>query len=120
MRQQSNKSDSRVMVRSAIRMLIPLEKQLEAIEILKSVRTRIQFEPNCLSSRLYRDVNEERGILVEEFWTDDETMRRHIQSDTYRLVLLVIEMADEFPEIRFETIEHSKGFEIVEEMRIHS
>lgn len=106
------------MIRSTIRMLIPLSKQGEALDILSSVTVQAQFDPNCISSRLYRDVDEGRAIMVEELWTNDKYILRHLQSEVYRRVLLAIEMAEESPEIRFDTIEHSSGFETIKKARM--
>ena len=101
-------------VRSTIRMLIPVKKQIEALEILGSMTEQIQFEPGCISCRLYRGVNDEGVIMIEELWMNEEDVRRHLRSDKYRKVLLVIEMAAERPEIRFDTIARSSGVEAIE------
>jgi quinol monooxygenase YgiN len=102
------------MVRSTIRMLIPLDKQSEAIDILGYVSAQVQYEPSCISSRLYRGVDEVRAIMVEELWTDNEGLLRHLQSDEYHQVLLVVEMAEEHPDIRFDEISHTCGLETIE------
>jgi hypothetical protein len=44
-------------------------------------------------------------------------MERHLQSDEYRRVLLVLEMAIKQPEIRFDTIMSSTGIETIEKAR---
>jgi len=106
------------MIRSTIRMLIPLNKQSEALEILEMVKVRTQFEPGCISTRLYLGVDEARAIMIEELWTSEEDMSRHLRSEEYRRVLLVVEMAEERPEIRFDTIRHSSGVETIEKARI--
>jgi quinol monooxygenase YgiN len=98
-------------------MLIPLNKQSEALEILGAVCTQIQFEPNCISAHLYRGVDDVRAIMVEERWISEEHMRPHLRSDVYRRVLLVIEMAEEPPEIRFDRIMHTSGVETIEKIR---
>jgi quinol monooxygenase YgiN len=105
------------MVRSSIRMLIPLKKQNEALEILGSMIEQIQFEPGCINCRLYRDVQEERALMLEEIWTGEKDLQRHLKSDRYRMILLVVEMAAEPPEIRFDTIVQSSGVEIIEQAR---
>ena len=102
---------------STIRMLIPMNKQSEALEILGAVSTQIQFDPGCISSRLYRGVDEVRAIMIEEIWANDEDILRHLNSDAYRRILLVIEMAEEPPEIRFDTIASSSGVETIEKAR---
>ncbi len=107
----------KVTVHSTIRMLIPLNKQGEALEILGAVCTQIQFEPNCIGTHLYRGVDDVRAIMIEERWISEEHMRQHLQSDAYRRILLVIEMAEEPPEIRFDRIMHTGGVEIIEKAR---
>jgi len=107
------------MLRSTIRMLIPPEKQQEALEILASVSEQAQFETGCVSCRLYRGVGETSAILLEELWLSEEDLQRHLRSDKYREVLLVVEMATETPEIRFEVIAHSSGVETIERARIN-
>ncbi len=90
------------MVRSTIRMLIPLEKQSEALEILGSTTEQTQFEPGCIGRWLYGGVEDGRAILLEELWMSDEDVQCHLRSEKYRKVLLVVEMAAEPPEIRFD------------------
>ena len=117
MNQRQTKRTKMVAVHSNIRMLIPLDKQIEALEILGPVYAQIQFEPSCISAHLYRGVDDVRAIMVEERWDSDEHMRKHLQSDAYRRILLVIEMAEEPPEIRFDKIMHSGGVETIEKAR---
>ena len=49
---------------------------------------------------------------------NDQDMQRHLRSEKYRKILLVVEMAAEPPEIRFDTIAYSTGVEIIEQARI--
>jgi quinol monooxygenase YgiN len=105
------------MIRSTIRMLIPFEKQFEALRILGSMIEEIQFEPGCIGCYLYKGVEDDRVIMLEELWVAEEDFRRHMQSKKYSKILLVIEMASEFPEIRFDLISETRGFEIIENIR---
>jgi quinol monooxygenase YgiN len=98
-------------------MLIPLEKQSEALEILMSTIEETLFNPGCISCRLYRGVEDVLAIMLEELWVSDENLERHLRSEKYRKILLVVEMAEETPEIRFDTIDHSAGVERIEQAR---
>lgn len=117
MRKPLDNHNSAGMVRSTIRMLIPLSKQSAVLDILRSVQVQIQFEPSCIKSRLYRGADEARAIMVEELWENAESIQRHLNSEMYRQVLLAIEMADETPEIRFDKISSSSGVETIEKAR---
>jgi quinol monooxygenase YgiN len=102
-----------VMVRSTIRMMIPLDKQREALDLLGFVSNQVQFEPSCISSRYYRGVDEVRAIMVEELWMGNEAMLRHLQSDEYRRILLAVEMAEAPPVIRFDEISLTSRLETI-------
>ena len=117
MKKQQNDYVEGGSIRSTIRMLIPLDKQSEALEILGRVAHQVRFEPRCSSSRLYRGVEEDRAIMLEEFWECGRDMLKHLKSDTYHRILLVIEMAEEPPDIRFDLIAESGGVEVIENAR---
>ena len=55
--------------------------------------------------------------MVEELWSSEEDILHHLQSEAYRRVLLVVEMAEEPPGIRFDTISCSSGIETIEKAR---
>jgi len=55
--------------------------------------------------------------LFEQLWSNEADLERHLRSDEYRQVLLVLEMAIKQPEIRFDTILSSTGIETIEKAR---
>jgi quinol monooxygenase YgiN len=79
---------------------------------------RTRAETGCITCRIYQDVQKEHAIMLEEIWKNEEDLNRHLRSDEYRNVLLVMEMASEQPEIRFETILSTKGIETIEKARM--
>jgi quinol monooxygenase YgiN len=105
------------MLRSTIRMRIPPQKRSEALLILVSLSEQVQFEKGCISCRLYCGVEDEDVILLEELWSNFEDLHRHLRSHRYRELLLVVEMAAEPPEIRFDTIAQTSGMETIEQAR---
>lgn len=105
------------LIRSSIRLRIPLNKQSEALDILGSVRKQTQFESSCHHVRIYRETHESEAIMIEEVWTSEEDLNRHLKSDAYRRILLVIEMATTAPEIRFDKIIQSSGIETIAKAR---
>ncbi|MEN8243786.1 MAG: hypothetical protein ABFS43_02660 [Thermodesulfobacteriota bacterium] len=55
--------------------------------------------------------------MLEELWESDRDILQHLRSGTYRRILLVIEMAEEPPDIRFDFIADSGGVEVIEQAR---
>jgi len=105
------------MIHSTIRMVIPFKKRAETLEILSSIAERTRFEPGCISCRVYQGMEDQHVIMLEEFWKSFEDLERHLRSEEYRKVLLVVEMALETPEIRFDHISSSTGVETIEKAR---
>jgi quinol monooxygenase YgiN len=87
------------------------------LEILSSVAERSRFEPGCIAFRVYQDVEVEPVIMLEQLWETGEDLNRHLRSDEFRKVLLVVEMSLEPPEIRFDEISGSTGVETIERAR---
>ena len=105
------------MVLATLRMTIPTDKKSEALDFLRWVAEQTRCSPGCLSSRIYHDDAEENFLMVEELWTSQEDLDRHLQSDNYRHMLMLAETASEPPEIKFQTISASAGLEMVERAR---
>lgn len=105
-------------IHATIRVQIPAKKRNEALVILGSMIEQTKIEEGCLSCRLYQDVQEEGMIMLEASWAGEEFLRRHLASDQFHTVLLVIEMAVRPPEIRFATVSQVTGLETIEKARI--
>jgi quinol monooxygenase YgiN len=105
------------MVHARIRMVMPPNKRAEALKILTSVAERTRIEPGCISCRIYQDVVDKHIIMIDESWANKDALERHLRSDDYLKMLLVIEMARETPEIRFDTIARSTGVDTIKKAR---
>ncbi len=105
------------MVLATIRMTTPAKKFGEALRILRSMAEQCRVQPGCLSCQVYRNGQENNVLLFEQLWSNEADLERHLRSDEYRQVLLVLEMAMKQPEIRFDTISSSAGIETIERAR---
>jgi len=105
------------MILATVRMAIPAKKREEALKILRLTVGDCRVWPGCLSSRIYQDVQQQSVLMLEARWSSKEDLQRHLRSEEYYKVLLVMEMAFEEPEIRFDTVSGSTGIETVETAR---
>jgi len=108
------------MILATLRMAIPLEKRGESLKILKSMVAENKARPDCVFCRICEDALENNILQFEEMWSSEEELERHLRSDRYHEVLLVMEMALKQPEIRFDTISSSTGIETIEKARGHA
>ena len=108
------------MILATLRMAIPLQKRGEALKILQSMVARNQARPgDCVFCRICEDALEDNVLQFEEMWRSEEELERHLRSDQYHKVLLVMEMALKHPEVRFDTVTNSRGIETIEKARGH-
>jgi quinol monooxygenase YgiN len=56
-------------------------------------------------------------VILEERWASEEDLERHVRSQDYRQLLLIMELAKTSPEVRFDTVSSSTGFETIEKIR---
>jgi quinol monooxygenase YgiN len=112
-----DKTGLELRIHATIRMLLPAGKRKEALIIIRSMIERIKLEEGCISCRLYRDVLEKRALMLEEVWDGETSLHKHLCSADFRNVLLVVEMASETPEIRFDWISSSTGLNTIVEVR---
>ena len=105
------------MILSTIRMTVSPDKRNEALKILKLNTQLTRVQPGCLGSHIYEDVQDSDVLMITEMWRSSEELTRHLRSNEYRNILLVMEMAANAPLVRFDTISNSTGMETVEKAR---
>jgi quinol monooxygenase YgiN len=113
---QMNQAVQKKSVHADIRIQIPENKLHEALMTLDSVIELIKLEEGCVSCRLYQDLRD-GALLLEQVWSSQSDLERHLRSDRLHTVLLVVEMAVESPEIRFDVIEQTTGMETIKKIR---
>jgi len=55
--------------------------------------------------------------MLEEIWSSQNDLERHLRTDKFHTVLLVVEMASVYPEIRFDVIADTTGMETIQRIR---
>ena len=112
-----DKTGMEIRIHATIRIRLTARRYKEARDILASMIEWINLEEGCISCRLYRDILEKHALMLEEIWVGETNLQRHLRSDEFRNVLLVVEMASETPEIRFDRISSSTGLSTIVEVR---
>jgi len=106
------------MIYSSLRIKFTPEKLPEAREILCSLVERTRVSQGCLGCDVYQHLLDPGVLLFEEWWKSHAELGRHLRSDLYRRIILVIEMATEYPVVKFSEIAHTTGLEMVEKLRM--
>ena len=105
------------MVVSMVKMVVSPEKRQHVVNLIRPIIEPTLVQPGCVSCHLYQDVNDDDLLTFEEVWQDQEMLERHLRSESYEHVLAAIDLASQPPEIHFDTVSHSGGFEVIWEAR---
>jgi quinol monooxygenase YgiN len=105
------------MIHSMVRMVLPSDRLSEAMEVLGPIAERTRTERGCLGCHLHQDVLEDNVLIFEESWASEADLERHLCSQDYRQLLLIMELAKVPPEVRFDTVSNSTGFETIQKAR---
>jgi quinol monooxygenase YgiN len=98
-------------------MDIPPDKVDATMLSLRSLVERIRAEAGCVDCSVYMDTEIRNRIVFIQLWRNEADLQRHLRSEEYQMILLIMETAVTPPKIKFNTISETHGFEIIEEAR---
>jgi quinol monooxygenase YgiN len=94
----------------------PVQRQ-EVLDALRSLMSPTRVEPGCLDCRLYEDVTAQGAFTLVEDWAQPADFERHLRSEAYRLLLLVMELSAVPPRVRFHEVSRTMGMEAIHAAR---
>jgi quinol monooxygenase YgiN len=105
------------MIIERMRIYVPRGGKLQTGRALASLTRPTEVQPGCLSCRLFQNWHASNELLVEVDWESKEDLIRHLQSDTYKRILLFLELGPKPPVLEFYTVQEVSGLELVQEAR---
>jgi len=95
-------------------MIVQPERRKDLLETIRGMLEPARVERGCLSYRLYEDVEDRNTFVLVEEWKTQKDLERHIRTDNQRLLLALMDLLSEQPELRFNTVSHTAGMELIE------
>ena len=92
-------------------------KLQELGKALASLVGPIQVQPGCLSCRLFQGWSNPEALQMEARWDTQEDLIRHLRSDVYKRLLLLMELSSAPPVLEFVTVTEFRGLDLVQEAR---
>ena len=92
----------------------------DRLNVLKTIHTIIgptAVRKGCLHCGLYSNTQNDDELILVEKWTSQQYLEKHVRSDDFRKILMVMETAKRKPEINFITVGSKAGLELVEKIR---
>jgi quinol monooxygenase YgiN len=75
-------------------------------------------KPGCVRCDLYANVESPDTLTYVEEWATWPQFERHLRSEEYRRLLIVMELAAEPPDVRYRIVSHSQGMEAIHAARV--
>ncbi len=101
------------MIVASVRMVISPEERQKVADLIRPIIEPTLVQPGCAGCRIYQDFNNQNILTYEEVWQNQETLERHLCSEMYENILAAIDLASQEPEIHFNTVSYSGGFEVI-------
>jgi len=95
-------------------MIVQAERRADLLETMMGMIEPARVERGCLSYRLYEEVENRNAFILVEEWATQEDVERHISKDSQRGLLVLMDLLSEQPEFRFNTVSHTAGMELIE------
>jgi len=110
--------DTKVLV--TLKMIVRPEKRSDLLETMRGMLEPSRVERGCLSYRLYEDVENSNAFVLLEEWATQEDIEKHISKDNQRQLFALMDLLSEQPELRFNTVSHTSGMDLIENVLIRT
>jgi quinol monooxygenase YgiN len=105
------------MITEHLGILAPRGQRQQLRQGLNSLLGPTQVQPGCLSCRLFQNLQDLDELVIDAVWATEEDLIRHLQSDTFKRLLLLMELGRTPPVLQFHWVEQVSGLELVERVR---
>lgn len=106
--------DTKILV--TLRMIVRPERRSDLLEAMRGMIEPVRVERGCMSYRLYEDVENRNTFVLVEEWKTQKDLEGHIRTDNERRLLALMDLLGEQPELRFNTVSHTAGMELIEDV----
>ena len=105
------------MIIENVRILVTPAKRDQLRRALSAWAGPTEVEPGCLSCRILHEDGNPQAFCYEAQWNSREDLLRHVRSQHYKRLLLLMDLGDEPPVVEFHTVAKTQGLDLIQEAR---
>jgi quinol monooxygenase YgiN len=113
MRRTANFLDDGMMIIEHLTMAVRPGDGERLANALAYLSDRTLVLRGCLSCRLSREIADEGTLDLEVRWASKDDLIRHLQSETYKQFLFLMELSAAPPTLQFFSVKEMQGLELV-------
>jgi quinol monooxygenase YgiN len=99
---------------ATLKMIVRPERRGDLLEAMRGMLEPARVERGCLNYCLYEDVEDRNTFFLLEEWETQQDLERHILTENQQRLLTVMDFLSEQPELRFNTVSHTVGMDLIE------
>ena len=105
------------MILSKLRMVLPDEHREKILDAILGILEPVRVQSGCRDIRLCMDTENIKTIILLDEWKNLNHYKKFLCSEYYKIILSVIEMLSDKPELSIYTNSVILGFDYVKKVR---
>lgn len=101
----------------SLRIVVRGEKREEMRRALAAWIGPTQVEPGCMNCRILHEEHELHSFYYEARWKTPDDLMRHLRSEHYKRLLVLMDLGEEPPVVEFHTVTETKGLDLIQQAR---
>jgi quinol monooxygenase YgiN len=101
----------------SLRIVVRPAKREELQRALAAWIGPTQVESGCLNCRILQEGCEPHSFCYQAQWKTSDDLMRHLRSEHYRRLLVLMDLGEEPPVVEFHTVSETKGLDLIQHAR---
>jgi quinol monooxygenase YgiN len=108
------------LILESIRIAVMATKREQLRRALGAWSGPAGVESGCLSCRILQEESDPVAFCYQAQWKTRDDLLRHIRSEHFKRLLILMDLASEPPLIEFHTISETQGLDLIQHARSRS
>jgi quinol monooxygenase YgiN len=105
------------LVLESVRIAVTPKKREQLKRALAAWAGPTEVETGCMSCRILQEDSDPQAFYFEAQWKTQDDLIRHLRSDHYKRLLVLMELGNEAPLVEFHTVTETAGLELIQRVR---
>ena len=105
------------MIIESLRIVVHPAKVEEVRRALAAWIGPTQVESGCTNPRILQEAGQPHSFCYEAQWENEDDLMRHLRSEHYKRLLVLMDLGDEAPVVEFHTVNETKGLDLIQHAR---
>jgi quinol monooxygenase YgiN len=105
------------LILESVRIAVTPKKHEQLKRALAAWAGPAEVESGCMGCRILQEDSDPPAFYYEAQWKTQDDLIRHLRSDHYKRLLVLMELGCEAPLVEFHTVTETAGLELIQRVR---